>query len=100
MTRARIGLGVLLIGAVSVGFSYVRKQSISDSHRRTRQKLLYYTLRRVDNPIIIVGDSIVEASTLPRELCGHAIVNAGLDGASTTSDLGTWLMDVLDGKQA
>ena len=100
MNRTRIGLAVVLIGAVAVGFSYVRKQSISDSHRRTRQIILHYTLSRVDNPIIIVGDSIVEASTPPRELCGHAIVNAGLDGASTTSDLGSWLLDVLDGKPA
>jgi lysophospholipase L1-like esterase len=100
MNRTCIGLAVLLIGAVAVGFSYVREQSISDSHRQARQLVLYYTLSRVDNPIIIVGDSIVEASTLPRELCGHAIVNAGLNGASTTSDLGTWLSDVLDDKPA
>ena len=98
MTRTRIGLAVLLIGAIAVGFSYVRKQSILESHRRTRQVILHYTVSRLDNPIVIVGDSIVEASTLPRELCGHAIVNAGLDGASTASDLGTWLLDVLDGK--
>jgi lysophospholipase L1-like esterase len=100
MSGTRIGLAVLLIGAVAVGFSYARKQFISHSHRQTRQIILHYTLSRVDNPIIIVGDSIVEASTLPRELCGHAIVNAGLDGASTTSDLGAWLIDVLDGKPA
>jgi lysophospholipase L1-like esterase len=100
MNRTGVGLALLLIGAVAVGFSYFRRPSISDSHRRTRQVILYYTLSRVDNPIIVLGDSIVEASTLPRELCGHAIVNAGLDGASTTSDLGTWLIDVLDGKPA
>ena len=98
MNRTRIGLAVLLIGAVAVGFLYVRKQSISQSHRWTRQVILHYTLSRVDNPVIVVGDSIVEASTLPRELCGHAIINAGLDGASTTSDLGNWLIDVLEGK--
>jgi lysophospholipase L1-like esterase len=98
MNRTRIGLALLSIGAVAVGFSCFAKQSISDSHRQTRQVILYYTLSRVENPIIILGDSIVEASTMPRELCGHAIVNAGLDGASTTSDLGTWLIDVLDGK--
>jgi lysophospholipase L1-like esterase len=100
MNRTGIGLALVLIGAVAVGFAYFRKQSISDSHRRTRQIILHYTLSRVDNPIIILGDSIVEASTLPRELCGHAIVNAGLDGASTASDLGTWLIDVLEGKPA
>jgi lysophospholipase L1-like esterase len=98
MNRTRIGLAVLLIGAVAVGFAFVRKQAISDSHRQARQLILYYTLSRVDDPIIIVGDSIIEASTLPRQLCGHAIVNAGLNGASTTSDLGNWLLDVLEGK--
>ena len=100
MNRMRIGFAVLLIGAVAVGAVFVRKQAISDSHRRARQIILYYTLSRIDNPIIILGDSIVEASTLPRELCGHTIVNAGLNGASTTSDLGPWLLDVLDGKPA
>jgi len=95
-----LGFAVLAIGAVSVGTSIVEKQASAESHRRSRQNILYYTLSRTDNPIIILGDSIVEASTLPRELCGHAIVNAGLEGASTTSDLGDWLMDVLDGKPA
>ena len=46
------------------------------------------------------GDSITEASTLPRSVCDHALVNAGLDGASTASDLGTWLNDVLGGRRA
>ena len=98
MNRTRIGVAVLLIGAIAVAFSYLGKQSVSESHRRTRQVILHYTLSRMDNPIIIVGDSIVEASTLPREVCGHALVNAGLDGASTASDLGNWLIDVLEGK--
>lgn len=48
--------------------------------------------------MIVVGDSIVEASTLPRSMCGHAIVNAGLSGASTASDLGNWLAAALGGK--
>jgi lysophospholipase L1-like esterase len=100
MNKTRIGLAVLLIGAVAFGIYYVREQYISASHRHTREVILYFTLSRVDNPIIIVGDSIVEASTLPRELCGHAIVNAGLSGASTTSDLGTWLINALNGKPA
>src|SRR3954453_24180661 len=100
MNRMRIGFAVLLIGSVAVGAVFVRKQAISDSHRRARQIILYYTLSRIDNPIIILGDSIVEASTLARELCGHTFVNAGLNGASTTSDLGPWLLDVLDGKPA
>ena len=98
----RIGtaLAVLAIGALAAGVSYFRKEAIADSHRRGRQVILYYTLSRLDQPIVIVGDSITEASTLPRTVCGHPIVNAGLDGASTSSDLGTWLIEALDGKRA
>jgi lysophospholipase L1-like esterase len=100
MNRTRIGLAVLLIGALAVGFSYYRKQTISDSHRQARQLILYYTLSRVDSAVVVLGDSIVEASTLPRTLCGHPIVNAGLNGASTASDLGIWLARALDDKPA
>ena len=100
MNRARIGLAVLLIGVLAAGFLFLRKEAIADSHRQARQLVLHYTLSRVDSPIILVGDSIVEASTLPRALCGHPIVNAGLNGASTASDLGTWLVDALDGRRA
>jgi len=100
MTRTRIGLAVLLIGALAAGFSFFRKETIADSHRQARQLMLYYTLSRVDNPIILVGDSITEASTLPRALCGHPIVNAGLNSASTASELGPWLTEVLDSKRA
>jgi lysophospholipase L1-like esterase len=100
MTRILVGFAILLIGAVAAGASIAKKQAFFESHRRSRQVILHYTLARVDNPIIVLGDSVVEASALPRELCGHAVVNAGLDGASTTSDLGNWLMDVLDGRPA
>lgn len=100
MNRLLVGFAVFSIGAAALGASVLQKQAVSDSHRLSRQIILYYTLSRIDDPIIVLGDSIVEASALPRELCGHAIVNAGLNGASTTSDLGSWLMDVLDGKRA
>jgi lysophospholipase L1-like esterase len=100
MNAARTGLAVLLIGALAAGFSHFRKEAIADSHRQARQLVLYYTLNRVDDPIILLGDSITEASTLPREICGHKIVNAGLNGASTASDLGTWLIEALDGRRA
>jgi lysophospholipase L1-like esterase len=100
MNGTRIGLAVLLVGALAAGYSLLRKEKIVDSHREARQLVLHYTLRRTDSPIIVLGDSISEASTLPRALCNHPIVNAGLNGASTASDLGIWLVDALDGKQA
>ncbi|MGC2179508.1 MAG: SGNH/GDSL hydrolase family protein, partial [Bradyrhizobium sp.] len=62
--------------------------------------ILRYTFSRAERPIIVLGDSITEASTLPRSLCDHAVVNAGLDGASTVSDLGTWLLKGLNGRRA
>lgn len=62
--------------------------------------VLYFTLSRVDDPVVVLGDSITEASTLPRSHCGHPVVNAGLSGASTASDLGNWLSSALAGKRA
>jgi len=54
-----LGFAVLAIGAVSVGTSIVEKQASAESHRRSRQNILYYTLSRTDNPIIILGGSRV-----------------------------------------
>jgi GDSL-like Lipase/Acylhydrolase family len=93
-------LAVLAIGALLAGWTYFRKEAAADSHRQSRQLVLHYTLSRLDQPIVIVGDSITEASSLPRTFCGHAVVNAGLDGAATFSDLGTWLIEALDGRRA
>jgi lysophospholipase L1-like esterase len=100
MNRAHIAIAVLAIGALAAGVSYFRKEAVADSHRYGRQVILHFTLSRIDQPIIIIGDSLTEASMLPRTFCGHVLVNAGLDGASTASDLGTWLMDVLNGRRA
>jgi len=100
MNGTRTAIVVLAIGAVAAGISYFRKQADVDSHRHTRQVILHYTFSRAEQPIIVLGDSITEASTLPRSLCNHAVVNAGLDGASTASDLGSWLMEVLNGRRA
>jgi GDSL-like lipase/acylhydrolase family protein len=100
MSVARTGLAVLLVGALAAGFSHFGKEATADSHRQARQLILYYTLGRADHPVILLGDSITEASTAPREICGHEIVNAGLNGASTASDLGTWLIEALNGRRA
>jgi len=93
-------LAVLAVGVLAIGASYLRKEAVTDSHRIARQVILHYTFSRSEQPIIVLGDSITEASTLPRMLCDHAVVNAGLDGASTASDLGTWLVAALSGRRA
>jgi lysophospholipase L1-like esterase len=90
-----------IAACASVAFLvWATNRETPDEHRRARQLVLYYTLSRINDPIIVIGDSIVEASTLPRSICGHSIVNAGLNGASTASDLGSWLAPALDGKRA
>jgi lysophospholipase L1-like esterase len=100
VNRTRIGLVVLAFGLLAVFFSWFNRRPGPDDHRTTRQLILHYTLSRLDDPIIVLGDSNTEASTLPRSHCGHAVVNAGLNGASTASDLGDWLSGALAGKRA
>lgn len=96
----RFGLIFLVCATAAALLLWARKEEVPNEHRRARQLVLHYTLSRIDDPVIVVGDSIVEASTLPRSICGHPIVNAGLNGASTASDLGSWLSQALDGKRA
>jgi lysophospholipase L1-like esterase len=100
VNRTRIGLIVLAFVLLAAFFFWSRRQARVDDHRTIRQMILYLTLSSVDDPIVVLGDSIAEASTLPRYLCGHAVVNAGLSGASTASDLGNWLSGALAGKRA
>lgn len=95
-------LSLIAVVALAAGAVLVRTpvKGGLDQHREARQLVLYYTLGRFNDPVIVVGDSIVEASTLPRSICGHAVINAGLNGASSSSDLGGWLGAALDGKRA
>ena len=100
MNLTRLSIAVLVVGVLLAAYSFLRKEAPIETHRHTRQVILHYTFSRSERPIIVLGDSITEASTLPRSVCNRALVNAGLDGASTVSDLGNWLNDVLDGRRA
>jgi hypothetical protein len=71
-----------------------------DTHRPTRQLVISLTLSRMNDAVIVLGDSIVEASTLPRSVCAHPIVNAGIGGASTESNLDSMLEQSLGNKPA
>jgi lysophospholipase L1-like esterase len=104
VNQTRLGAVVFaIIAAAAAGYLLARAHYMplpADEHRFARQVILYYTLSRVDDPIIVLGDSIVEAAILPTSACGHPFVNAGLNGASTASDLGDWLTPVLANKRA
>src|ERR1700722_15770112 len=93
---------VALVGCVAalVWAAWPKRPAAIDTHGATRGLIIALTLARFDDAIVILGDSIVEASTLPRALCGHAVVNAGIGGTSTSSDLGAMLKASLGGKPA
>jgi lysophospholipase L1-like esterase len=100
----RTGLA-LLAAVIAAGTGFLLGRSYyapapDDDHRTMRQFIVYLTLRRVDDPIIVLGDSNAEASTLPRSACGHPIINAGLSGASLASELPGWLAPALMNKPA
>jgi hypothetical protein len=61
-----------------------RLPSISASHEHFEARLavIRSQLSRVEKPIIVMGDSIVESALLPPSLCGHPIINAGVGGAT------------------
>jgi lysophospholipase L1-like esterase len=96
------GTRIALVGLVAAcaWAAWPKRETVIDTQRISRQLVVWRTLARVDDPIVILGDSIVEASTLPRSLCGHPIVNAGIGGATTASNLGSLLADALGNKQA
>lgn len=98
MNLTRIALAGFVVAAVLA--VWPKRATVIDTHGPTRQFVIRSTLDRVDDPVIVLGDSIVEASTLPRTLCGHALVNAGIGGASTSSKLGAMLSQSLGGKRA
>ena len=100
MNWKRFSLVALVACAPAAVLAWAAQRDAPDEHRKGRQLALYHTLSRTSDPVIVVGDSIVEASSLPRSICGHPIVNAGLNGASTASDLGSWLAPALAGKRA
>jgi lysophospholipase L1-like esterase len=80
--------------------AWPRQPIVIDTHGPSRQFVIRSTLARVENAVVVLGDSIVEASTLPRSLCGHPIVNAGIGGASTASNLGSILTESLGNRRA
>ena len=98
--RKLVGLPVLVACASMAVWIASPGKAAPDLHRQGRQFTLYQTLSRNVDPVVVLGDSIVEGSTLPVAICGRAIVNAGLNGASTASDPGNWLAEALDGKRA
>jgi hypothetical protein len=98
MNATRVALVAMV--AACAWAAWPKHEIIIDRHVTARQSVIQSTLGRVENAVVVLGDSIVEASTLPRSLCGHPIVNAGIGRASTASNLGSMLTESLGVKRA
>jgi hypothetical protein len=100
-TWTNLGVAGLALVAVISSYLAFRAYGTADApHGTVRQFVVQATLVRFPDAVVVLGDSIVELSTLPRSLCGHAIVNAGIGGTSTTSELDEMLARALNGHRA
>ncbi|SHK21687.1 Lysophospholipase L1 [Bradyrhizobium lablabi] len=97
MNLTRVALIAAVVACAWAAWSW---RPVRDNHEPIRALIISSALARFDDAIVVLGDSIVEASTLPRSLCGHAIVNAGIGGATTASNLPAILARSLGGKRA
>lgn len=67
-------------------------------HADVRRAIIAQQLGRVQSPIVVLGDSLIEATTFPRDICGHPVVNAGI-GGFRLSDFRAGGLGFLDGGQ-
>lgn len=77
-------LGAIVIAAAivfaSAGYTIGLGSELELSHER------FYAIKaeigQTPNAVIVLGDSIVQGATLPKSICGHAVVNSGVAGAA------------------
>lgn len=67
-------------------------------HAGVRQFVIRSALTDIDQPIVVLGDSVAEMAPLPQMLCGRPVVNAGV-GGMPIEEAAAMLGRVLDGKR-
>lgn len=77
-----------LAGLIFLSFTNaeLRKQvaaiaAAGTSYADMRLAVLKAQLSQVKDPIVVIGDSIVETAKWPQTICGHPVINAGIGGA-------------------
>jgi lysophospholipase L1-like esterase len=65
-----------------------------------RPIMIKSALKDANEPIVVLGDSIVRQAALPRMLCKRPVINAGIDGSTTSSGLDGMLKKAIGTKQA
>src|SRR5258708_35432179 len=70
----------LAMGFTVAGWPFGPKLELELSHERFYA--IKAVIRQTPDSVIVFGDSIVEGAPLPKMICGHAVVNAGVTGAA------------------
>jgi lysophospholipase L1-like esterase len=70
------------LAGISADLARLPTPTISREHTDARTFIIRSKLSRTSEPVVILGDSIVEASDPPASICGHAVVNAGIGGTT------------------
>lgn len=65
-----------------------------------RPLMIKSALKDAQDPIIMLGDDSVRRAALPRILCRRPVINAGIDGSTTASDLAGMLKKAMGDKTA
>ena len=63
-------------------FGEVTQHTFHD-HQDVRQTMIRAAINQASNPVIVIGDSIVEMAPLPSEMLGNELINAGIGGLSS-----------------
>lgn len=71
-----------------------------ESNTPPRPLMIKSALKDAKDPIIVLGDSIVQRAALPRTLCKRPVINAGIDGSTTSSGLNGMLKKAIGDKKA
>lgn len=96
------GVAIMAFGAtfselerLRVRFGEVTRHKFHD-HQDVRQAMIRMALSNLDQPIVVMGDSLTEMARFPETICGKPVVNAGVGGA-TISDFNFLAPRLLDG---
>lgn len=71
-----------------------------ESNKPPRPLLIKSALKDAKDPIVVLGDSIVRQAELARSLCKRPVVNASIDGSTTSSGLDGMLKKAIGDKKA
>jgi lysophospholipase L1-like esterase len=93
LMRRALPWAIALISLICFGASFSELQRLRrrfaeathhnyHDHRDVRQFIIKTSIDELPDPIVVIGDSIVEMAPLPDTVCGHALINAGVGGAT------------------